>query len=119
MRTHVTARRLGSVAADHWVEVGVIPVSSTGAHYNGRVSTDGEGEAAGRVELRGQAGVTVLWKGPIGRAATLVPMPVTLPGDRLVLVAQVQKRAAFTFELAWIEPGEQTPPREDEPCART
>ena len=118
MRTHVTARRLGSAAADHWVEVGVIPVSSTGAHYNGRVSTDGEGEPAGRVELRGQAGATTLWQGALQSEATLVAMPVTLPGERLVFLAQTARRATFTLEVAWVEPGEVTPTREEEPCVR-
>ena len=118
MRTHVSARRAGSGAVAQWVEVGVIPVSSTGWHYSGRVSTDSDGGPLGRVELRGQAGVTVLWQGALLVAATLVAMPVTLPGERLVFLAQTAKRAGFTLEVAWVEPGEVTPRREEEPCAR-
>ena len=118
MRAHVSARRVGSAAVGHWVEVGVIPVSSTGAHYSGRVSADSDLAPAGRVELRGQAGVTVLWEGALQRMATLVAMPVTLPGERLVFLVQTAKRATFTMEVAWIEPAEMTPRREEEPCAR-
>ena len=118
MRAHVTARRAGSGAVPQWVEVGVIPVSSTGWHYSGRVSTDADGAPAGRVELRGQAGVTVLWQGALQREATVVAMPVTLPGERLVFLAQTARRATFTLEVAWVEPGEVRPRREEEPCAR-
>lgn len=116
MRAHVSARRMGSAAVGHWIEVGVIPVSSTGAFYSGRVSTDSDAAPAGRVELRGQAGVTVLWEGALSRAATLVPLPVTLPGERLVMMAQTVRKATFTLEVAWVEPEERTPRREEEPC---
>lgn len=116
MRTHVSQTRVGQQGNGHWVEVGVIPVSPTGYHYAGRVSTSDDAEPVGRVELRGQAGVTVMWSGPLTVAAKLVELPTTLPGDRLVFAAQAQKPARFTFELAWVEPGEHTPSREEAPC---
>ncbi|MEZ4437281.1 MAG: hypothetical protein R3F65_33225 [bacterium] len=118
MRAHVSARRSGSAVVPQWVEVGVIPVSSTGWHYSGRVSTDSLDAPLGRVELRGQAGATTLWQGALQSEATLVAMPVTLPGERLVFLAQTARRATFTLEVAWVEPGEVTPTREEEPCAR-
>jgi len=117
MRTHVSQARVGQAANDHWVEVGVIPVSSTGYHYTGRVSTSADTGPEGRVELRGQAGHTVLWAGPLTAAAKLVELPVTLPGERLVFMAHAQKSARFTFELVWVEPGETTPRRQEVPCA--
>lgn len=116
MRTHVTAERVGPASADHWVEVGVVPVSSTGHHWTGRVSTGADFEPLGRVELRGQAGVTRLWEGPLAIAAKLVDLPVTLPGERLVFLAQTQKKARFTLEVAWVEPGESTPTPQGSPC---
>lgn len=117
MRTHVSAEKVGERAREHWVEIGVIPVSTTGHHYTGRVSTSADSAPAGRVELRGQAGTTVLWQGALAVAATLVPLPATLPGERLVFAAQAVKKARFTLELAWVEPGETTPAREDQPCS--
>jgi len=117
MRTHVTATRVGQAANGHWVEVGVIPVSPTGHHYTGRFSTSADTDPEGRVELRGQAGKTVLWNGALTVAAKLVELPVTLPGERLVFMAHAQKSARFTFELAWVEPGETTPRRQEVPCA--
>lgn len=117
MRTHVSQTRVGQQGNGHWVEVGVIPVSPTGYHYTGRVSTSAENNPDGRVELRGQAGKTVLWNGPLTPAAKLVELPVTLPGERLVFMAQAPKSARFTLELAWVEPGESTPTRQEAPCA--
>lgn len=117
MRAHVSQVKVGSQANAHWVEVGVIPVSATGSHYTGRASTDGVFLPVGRLELRGEAGVTVLWAGGLAPAALLIPLPVTLPGERLVFMAQAEKSARFTFELAWVEPGEHTPRREELPCS--
>ena len=118
MRAHVSQTRVGRQADGNWAEVGVIPVSDTGHHYTGRASTDGDFQPAGRLELRGEAGVTVLWAGALEREAMLIALPVTLPGERLVFMAQSDKSARFTFELAWVEPGEHTPRREELPCSR-
>jgi len=117
MRTYVSQTRVGRAADDHWIEVGVIPVSPTGYHYTGRVSTSTDTEPSGRVELRGQAGTTVLWAGDVAIPAKLVELPTTLPGERLIFMAQADKSARFTFELAWVEPGEHPPPRQEAPCA--
>ena len=46
----------------------------------------------------------------------MVPLPVTLPGERLVMMAQTVRKATFTLEVAWVEPEERTPRREEEPC---
>lgn len=116
MRTHISADRVGAPGADHWVEVGVVPVSSTGFHWSARASTSTEAAPAGRLELRGQAGKTVLWEAGLTLAAQMIALPVTLPGERLVFLAQTQKKARFTLELAWIEPGEITPTPRGTPC---
>ena len=116
MRTHISADRVGAAGADHWVEVGVVPVSSTGFHWSARASTNTDTAPAGRLELRGQAGKTVLWEAGLTSTAQMIALPVTLPGERLVFLAQTQKKARFTLEVAWIEPGETTPALQDRPC---
>lgn len=117
MRTHISQVRVGDPTAGHWVEVGVVPISATGYHYTARASASEDWAAHGELVLRGQAGATRLWEGRLDTPATLIPLPVTLPGERLVFRAKTQKPLRFTLEVAWVEPGEATPAREEAPCS--
>lgn len=91
-------------------------IPRTGSHWTARASAP-EAPAGDEVQtalmLVGQSGETELFAGPLGKAATLVGLPVTLPGERLVL--RPSKPARVAFEIAWIEHG---PAEEVDLCAR-
>lgn len=92
----------------------IIPL--TGSHWTARASApdapDG-GEVQTALVLVGQSGETELFSGPLGKSATLIELPVTLPGERLVL--RPVKPARIAFDIAWIEHG---PTEEVDLCAR-
>lgn len=116
MRVHLHA-----TVQNGWRDVGVLELPD-GSHWTARASAEVEQDEAGpaggltvdaRVELRGGSGTTVLWSGAINRIPTLITLPITLPGDRLVLVVKAGKGLKAHFEVAWIERG---PPRPYNPC---
>lgn len=87
------------------VDTAVFDVPVDGYHYSARASAEVDEALAATLELRGPSGSTPLWVGLLDRTPTMIPLTVTLPGDRLVLVATLAKKAIVHLEVAFVHDG--------------
>lgn len=89
-------------------------IPANGSHFTLRASApEAPAPIQASLVLVGQSGETELYVGALKRAVTLIELPVTLPGLRLVL--RPAKPACVAFEIAWVQHG---PVEEVDRCAR-
>lgn len=87
-----------------------------GSHWNVLLSAPNASAAApvdATLVLIGQSGECELFSGPLTKAAGHVELPVTLPGQKLVMRAA--KPAKLAMDISWIHHG---PVKEVDLCAR-